>query len=46
MSPNPSKAIGPNSIPTKIVTLLIYDFLSQLTEIFNLLFPVVLKSYL
>ena len=33
MSLNPSKAIGPNSIPTKILTLLI-NVSSQLTELF------------
>ena len=38
LSLNPSKAIGPNSIPTKIVKLLINDVSSQLTELFNLSF--------
>ena len=33
MSLNPSKAIGPNSVPTKILTLLI-NVSSQLTELF------------
>ena len=38
MSINPSKAIGPKSIPTKILKLLINDVSSQLTELFNLPF--------
>ena len=38
MSLNPSKAIGPNSIPTKILKLLINDVWSQLIEIFSLSF--------
>ena len=46
---NPSKAISPNSIPTKTLKLLINDVSSQLTELFNLpfssgVFPSVLKS--
>ena len=49
MSLNPSKAIGPNSIPTKILKLLINDVSSQLTELFNLsfsrgVFPLILKT--
>ena len=49
MSLNPSKAIGPNSIPTKILKLLINDFSSPLTELFNLsfycgVFPIILKT--
>ena len=48
MSLNPSKAIGPNSIPTKILKLLINDVSSQLTKFFNLsssrgVFPLTLK---
>ena len=48
LSLNPSKAIGPNSIPTKILKLLI-NFSSQLTELFNLsfsrgVFPLILKA--
>ena len=48
LSLNPSKAIGPNSIPTKILKLLI-NFSSQLTELFNLsfsrgVFPLILKT--
>ena len=38
LSLNPSKAIGPNSIPTKILKLLINDVSSQLTDLFNLSF--------
>ena len=38
LSVNPSKAISPNSIPTKILKLLINDVSSQLTELFNLSF--------
>ena len=34
----PSKAIGPNGIPTKILKLLINDVSSQLNELFNLYF--------
>ena len=49
MSLNPSKAIDPNSIPTKILKLLINDVSSQLTEPFNLsfsyeVFPLILKT--
>ena len=35
---NLSIAIGPDSIPTKILKLLINDVSSQLTELFNLFF--------
>ena len=47
MSLNPSKAIGPNSIPTKTLKLLI-NVSSQLTKFFNLsssrgVFPLTLK---
>ena len=38
MSLSPSKAIGPKSILTKILKLLINDVSSQLTELFNLCF--------
>ena len=38
MSLIPSKAIGPNSIPTKILMLLINGVSSQLNELFNLSF--------
>ena len=46
---NPSNAIGPNSIPTKFLKLLINDVSSQLTELFNLsfsrgVFPLTLKT--
>ena len=46
---NPSKTIGPNSIPTKILKLLINDVSSQLTELFNFsfsrrIFPLILKT--
>ena len=46
---NPSKPIGLNSIPTKILTLLINDVSSQLTELSNLsfsrgVFPLILKA--
>ena len=49
LSLNPSKAIGPNSIPTKILKLLINDVSSQLIELFNLsfsrgVFPLILKT--
>ena len=49
LSLNPSKAIGPNSIPTKILKLLINDVSSQLTELFNFsfsrrIFPLILKT--
>ena len=49
LSLNPSKAIGPNSIPTKILKLLINDVSSQSTELFNLsfsrgVFPLILKT--
>ena len=49
LSLNPSKAIGPNSISTKILKLLINDVSSQLTELFNLsfshgVFPLILKA--
>ena len=49
LSLNHSKAIGPNSIPTKILNLLINDVSSQLTEFFNLsfsrgVFPLILKT--
>ena len=48
LSLNPSKAIDPNSIPTKILKLLINDVSSQLTEVFNLSFSrgVFILSYL
>ena len=36
LSLNLSNAIGPNSIPTKILKLLINDVSSHLTELFNL----------
>ena len=39
LSLNPSKTIGPNSIPTKILKLLNNDVSSQLTELFILTFP-------
>ena len=38
LSLNPSKVIGPNSIPTKILKLLINDKSTQVTELFNLSF--------
>ena len=38
LSLNPSKAISPNSIPAKILKLLINDVSSQLTDLFNLSF--------
>ena len=38
LSLNPSKVIGPDSIPTKILKLLTNDVSSQLTELFNLSF--------
>ena len=46
---NPSKAIFPNSIPTKFLKLLINGVSSQLTDLFNLLFsrgvfPSILKT--
>ena len=46
---NPSKAIGPKSIPTKILKLLINDVSSLLTELSNLsfsggVFPLILKT--
>ena len=49
VSLNLSKAIGPNSIPTKIFKLLMKDLSSQLTELFNLSFfrgvsPLILKT--
>ena len=49
ISLNPSKAIGPNSIPTKILRLLINDVSSQLTELINLsfscgVFPLISKT--
>ena len=50
MSLNPSKAIGPNSISTKMFKLLLVnDVSSQLTELFNLsfshvVFPIILKT--
>ena len=49
MSINPSKAVDPNSIPTKILKLFINDVSSQLTELFNLsfsyeVFPLILKT--
>ena len=49
LSLNPSKAIGPNSIPTKILKLLINDVSSQSTALFNLsfsrgFFPLILKT--
>ena len=39
LSIDPSKVIGPNSIPIKILKLLIKDVSSELTELFNLSFP-------
>ena len=39
ISLNPSKVIGPNSIPIKILKLFINDVTSQLTELLNLPFP-------
>ena len=39
LSIDPSKVIGPNGIPVKILMLLIKDVSSQLTELFNLSFP-------
>ena len=44
LSLNPSKAIGPNSIRTKILKLLINDISSQLTELFNLSFSFNIKN--
>ena len=49
MSLNHLKAIGPNSIPTKILKLVINDVSSRLTELFNLsftcgVFPLILKT--
>ena len=49
LSLNPSKVIGPNGIPTKILKLLISDVSSQLNELFNLYFslggfPLTLKT--
>ena len=49
MSLNPLKSIGPNSIPTKILKLLINDVSFHLTELFKLSFscgvlPFILKS--
>ena len=49
MSLNTSKDIGPNTIPTKILKLLIDGVSSQLTELFNLscsrgAFPLILKT--
>ena len=49
MSLNPPKAVSPNSIPTKILKLLINNVSSQLTELFNLsfsrgVFPLILKT--
>ena len=49
MSLDPLKAIGANNIPMKILKLFIYDFSSQLTELFNLflihgMFPLTLKT--
>ena len=49
MSINPSKAIGPKSIPTKILKLLINDVSSLLTKLSNLsfsggVFPLILKT--
>ena len=38
LSFNSSRAIGPNSIPTRILKLLINDVSCQLTELFNLSF--------
>ena len=47
LSLNSSKAVGLNSFPTKVIKLLINDVSSQLTELFNLLFPGCFsKSYL
>ena len=49
LSIDPSKVIGPNSIPIKILMLLIKDVSSELTELFNLsfsrgVFPLILKT--
>ena len=49
MSLNPLKSIGPNSIPTKILKLLINNVSFHLTELFKLSFscgvlPFILKS--
>ena len=49
LSLNPSKAIGPNIIPSKTLKLLINDVSSQLTKLFNLsfsheVFPLILKT--
>ena len=49
LSLNPSKAIDPNSIPTKIIELWNNDVSSQLTELFNLsffcgVFPLISKT--
>ena len=49
MSLNPLEVIGPNSIQTKIIKLLINDVSSQLTELFNFsfscgVFPLILKT--
>ena len=50
LSLNPSKTTRPNSIPTKILNLLINDVWSQLTDIFNLpfscgVFPLIRKPH-
>ena len=47
---NPLKAVGPNSIPTKILKLFSNDISSQFTELFSLsfslgVFPSILKSF-
>ena len=44
MSLNPSKAIGPNSISTKIFKLLLVNVSSQLTKLFDLSFSHVVFS--
>ena len=49
LSLNPSKAVGPIIIPTKILKLIFNDVSSQLTELFNFsfshgAFPIILKT--
>ena len=49
LSLNPSKTLGPNSIPTKTLKLLISDVSSRLSERFNFsfsrrVFPLILKT--
>ena len=49
LSLNSLKAVGPNSIPTKVLTLISNDISNQLSELFNLsflidVFPSILKS--